>query len=204
MKICILGSGNIGATLAKKWANAGHAVTFGARNVDDPKYQTLLKMSEGNIAIAPIAAAVSAAEVIVFAIPGGAVAAGVAGLGEALAGKIIIDATNKIGQAEMNSLAALSAAAPTAKLFRAFNSLGWENFETPRLGETQVDLFYCGATGEARETVAQLIADIGLRPIYVGHLNQAEVVDNLTKLWFALAFEQGYGRRLAFKVMTDV
>jgi hypothetical protein len=30
-----------------------------------------------------------------------------------------------------------------------------------------------------------------------------EVVDNLTKLWFALAFGQGYGRRLAFKLLAE-
>jgi predicted dinucleotide-binding enzyme len=202
MKIAILGSGNIGVTLGKKWANTGHTVTFGARNVADPKYQKLQQSGAGNIAIAPIATAISLAEVIVFAIPGQAVAESVAGVGKALVGKIIIDATNKIGEAELNSVAALSAAAPTAKLFRAFNSLGWENFETPHLADNQIDLFYCGEGGEARDTVAQLIADIGLRPIYVGDLSHVTTVDTLTKLWFALAFEQGYGRRLAFKVLT--
>jgi predicted dinucleotide-binding enzyme len=35
MKIAILGSGSVGSALGKKWAKAGHAVTFGARDVDD-------------------------------------------------------------------------------------------------------------------------------------------------------------------------
>jgi predicted dinucleotide-binding enzyme len=51
--------------------------------------------------------------------------------------------------------------------------------------------------------VESLIADVGLRPIYIGDLEQVAVVDNLTRLWFALAFGQGYGRRLAFKMLTE-
>lgn len=203
MKIAILGSGNIGSTLGKKWATAGHTVTFGIRNVDDPKYQQLLETMSGNAAIAATPEAVESAEAIVFAIPGTAVEETIAGLGETLDGKIIIDATNKVRQAELNSLAAISAKAPNAKLFRAFNSLGWENFDNPQLEGTQVDLFYCGDAGEAQKTVHQLISDIGLRPIYVGNQDQVKVIDTLTSLWFALAFEQGYGRRLAFKLLTE-
>ena len=48
-----------------------------------------------------------------------------------------------------------------------------------------------------------LIADIGLRPIYVGDLDQVTLIDTLTRLWFALAFQQGYGRRLAFKLLRS-
>ena len=34
MKIGIIGSGNIGATLGKHWAKAGHTVLFSSRNPD--------------------------------------------------------------------------------------------------------------------------------------------------------------------------
>jgi hypothetical protein len=203
MKITILGSGNIGSTLAKKWAQAGHALTLAARNLDNAKYQPLLEKIGGQATVAALPEAVRLAEAILLAIPGSAVATTLAGLGEALDGKIIIDATNNVGQAELNSIAAISAEAPNAKLFRAFNSLGWENFETPQLGGTQIDLFYCGDPGAANETVAGLIADVGLRPIYVGQLDQVAVIDSLTRLWFALVFGQGYGRRLAFKLLSE-
>ena len=73
----------------------------------------------------------------------------------------------------------------------------------PRLGGSQIDLFFCRDDGDSRQTVESLIADVGLRPIHIGDLDQVAVVDNLTKLWFALAFGQGYGRRLAFKILTE-
>ncbi|MEM7346372.1 MAG: NAD(P)-binding domain-containing protein [Chloroflexota bacterium] len=203
MKITIFGSGNIGATIGKKWAEAGHQITFAVRNVADPKYQILQETVASDVIIAAIPESVDTADVILFAIPGTAIADTMAALDGTLDGKIIIDATNKVQAAVMNSLADIAAQAPQAKLFRAFNSLGWENFETPHLGETQIDLFYCGDIGNAQETVHQLIADIGLRPIYVGDREQAGTVDNLTKLWFTLAFGQGYGRRLAFKLVSE-
>ena len=203
MNIAIVGSGNIGGTLGRKWAKAGHAVTFAARNVDDPKYQRLLQTFDGQGAVAPLAEAVRSGEVILFAIPGTAVEGTIAGLGDALRDKIIIDVTNRPGQPEMNSLAAIAAKAPNAKLFRAFNTIGWENYETPYLGDTQIDLFYCGDSGEANDIVARLIADVGLRPIYVGNRDQTPIVDTLTRLWFALASGRGYGRRSALKLITE-
>jgi hypothetical protein len=203
MKITVLGTGNIGGTLGRRWAAKGHAVQFGARDATGDKYQALLESIEGQAAVAPIAEVLAFGEVITLAIPGAAVDDIVAQYGQALDGKIIIDATNSIGQPQLNSLDAIAAKAPKASRFRAFNSLGWENFDRPQLGGLQVDLFYCGDPGPAQQTVHGLIADIGLRPIYIGGMEQVEVVDNLARLWFALVFGQGYGRRLAFKLLME-
>ena len=203
MNIAILGAGNIGRTLGKKWAAAGHAVTFGVRNPADPKYQAVVDHTGGESSLATLAEAAAAGEVIVLAIPGGAVDDFTAAHGETLSGKIILDATNRVGAAELNNFAVVTAAAPDAKLYRAFSTLGWENFETPEFSGQQVDLFYCGDDGDSQAIVEALIAEVGLQPVYVGGREQIGVVDGLTRLWFALAFQQDYGRRLAFKMLTE-
>jgi 8-hydroxy-5-deazaflavin:NADPH oxidoreductase len=41
---------------------------------------------------------------------------------------------------------------------------------------------------------------VGLRPMYVGD-GQQDVVDGAMRLWFALAFAQGHGRNLAFRIL---
>ncbi|GAB4453316.1 MAG: hypothetical protein Kow0031_35590 [Anaerolineae bacterium] len=202
MNIAILGTGNIGGTLGKKWATAGHAITYGVRNPTDSKYQAVVAKTGGQATLATLAQAAAAAEVVLLAIPGGAVDEFTAAHGDTLTGKIILDAANRVGQAELNNFAAISAAAPDAKLFRAFSTLGWENFETPELGGQPVDLFYCGDDGDARAVVEGLIGGIGLRPVYVGGRDQVGVIDGLTRLWFALAFGQGHGRRLALKMVS--
>ena len=202
MKIAILGAKTIGSTLGKKWVQAGHSVVFGVRRVDDTQVQALVKTLGSRAAVDTVANAIRLSEVAVFAIPGSAMEDTIAAHAQALDGKLIIDAANRMGGGEMNSASAFAAHAPAAKVFRAFNSLGWENFENPRFGDLQADLFYCGPEGEARASVEKLIADVGLRPICLGGLDQVQVVDSVGSLWFALALRQGMGRHLAFKVLT--
>jgi len=40
-----------------------------------------------------------------------------------------------------------------------------------------------------------------LRPIYIGGLEQVDLLDNQTRLWFTLALQQGRGRHLALKLL---
>ncbi len=198
MKIAIIGAGNIGSTLGKKWAQAGHEIRFGVRNPADPKHAAL--QSTGKVTA--VGESLDGAEVILLAIPGAGIVDFAAQFGANLAGKIVIDATNNPRSPVMNNLETLQAAAPDSALVRAFNTLGWENFAQPQLGGVQIDLFYAGAAS-ACQAAEQLIGEVGLRPVYLGGLEAAAVTDGLTRAWFALAFGQGKGRRIAFKLLEE-
>jgi hypothetical protein len=201
MRIAVLGSGNIGGTLGVKWAHAGHQVVIGTREPDSKKVQQLLDSAGENLSAATSAQAIAASQVILFAIPYAAVESVAQANSQSLDGKLLIDATNNLGAAVVNNLATLQRYAPKAALYRAFNALGWENFANPRYGELAVDLFYCGQEGEARIRMERLIGDIGLRPVFVGGLELAPVVDALGSLWVTLAFRQGWGRQIALKLV---
>jgi predicted dinucleotide-binding enzyme len=196
----VLGAGNIGATLARKWTAGGNRVALASRNPDAPALRDLAAGIGARTATH--ADAVRDVEVVLVALPGNAVAAVAAALGHSLDRKVVIDATNNLGGSEMNSIATISRHSPGAVCARAFNSLGWENFADPDFDGTQADHFWCGPEGESGALVERLIADVGLRPIRVGGLDQLPTVDMLASLWFALALGQGYGRHLAFKVLT--
>lgn len=198
MKIGIIGAGNIGGTLGRTWAATGHQVRFGARDPEAPKFDDLRSAGD----VSTVGDAASFGEVVVLALPGTAVADFAAEHADALAGKVVIDATNNLRGVEMNSLSLLAQAAPSARLVRAFSTLGWENFATPRIGGQQVDLFFCGDQA-ARGVAEQLIADVGLRPVYIGGVETAPALDGMTRVWFALAFGQGHGRRIAFKLLAE-
>ena len=198
--IAVLGAGNIGATLARKWSAAGHQVTLASRNPDAPSLRDLARSIGSETATH--ADAITGAEVVLFALPGDAVPTVAEALGQALDGKVVIDATNNLAAADMNSIAALIRYSPGAIPVRAFNSVGWENFADPDFSGTQADLLWCGPDGESGALVEGLIADVGLRPVRVGGLDQVRVVDMLASLWFALALGQGRGRQLAFKILT--
>jgi hypothetical protein len=200
MKVAVLGAKIIGSTLGRKWARAGHEVMFGVRNVDNPEVQALAQ--ELGATVGTPSDAIAFGDVVVFAIPGGAMDETIQAHAAALGSKIVIDAANRMSSAVRNSAAVFAAYAPAAKVYRAFNSLGWENFENPRFGDVQADLFYCGPGGEAQFLVEKLIHDVGLRPVRLGDLSQVHLVDMVGSLWFALALGQGMGRHLAFKVLT--
>lgn len=203
MKIGIIGAGNIGRSLGHKWADQGHEVVFGVREPQAEKVLSLLETIENGATANVIEAAVVASDVVLFAIPGRAMAETVATLGSELDGKILIDASNNVGRTPMHQLQLLRQVAPAGLLFRAFSNLGWENFATPVIDGVQVDLFYCGDGGDGQATVDALIAEIGLRPIYIGGVDQVDIIDALTQLWFVLALQQGRGRCLAFKLIGE-
>jgi 8-hydroxy-5-deazaflavin:NADPH oxidoreductase len=203
IKIAVLGGGNIGGTLGSKWVAAGHQVVFGVNNPNGENARKLRGELGDHAKIATIAGAlVINPDVVVLAIPGTAMDATIAQYANQLDGKIVIDTANKMGASSFNSFAALQQHTPHARIYRAFNTLGWENFANPLFDGIPADLFYCGTDGESRATVEQLIADIGLRPVSLGGVEQAGLVDSVLGLWFALAVGQGKGRHLAFKVLN--
>ena len=201
MNISILGAKAIGSTLARKWAAAGHRSSV-CETSTGPTYESLVRELGDQATVSSIEEAIAFGQVVVFAIPGNAMEETIRIHSPLLNGKIVIDASNKAGGPVMNSADAFARHASGAKVFRAFNSLGWENFENPRFGETVADLFYCGAADEAQSVVERLIGDVGLRPIRLGGLDKVDLVDSVAALWFALAFGQKMGRHLAFKVLT--
>lgn len=202
LRIAILGAGNIGGTLGRKWVAAGHRVAFGVTNPDGERAQALRTELGTKVTIGPVADALTGTDVVVMALPGKVMDEVITKYATQLDGKIIIDTANRLGGGPMNSFATFQAHTPHARVSRAFNSLGWENFADPMFDGTQADLFYCGPDGDSREVVEQLITDVGLRPVRLGDVDQVGLVDSVGALWFALALGQGKGRRLAFKVLS--
>lgn len=201
MNIGILGAGKIGGTLGQKWAAAGHAVVYGARDPNSDKTRAALSAIPQNARADSIENAIAFGQVILLAIPGRTVQEALAQHGRALDHKIVIDSTNRFGEPVQHAVDAISAVAPNAYIYRAFNSYGWEDFANPQFSGMSGDLFYCGADDAARPKVEQLIRDIGLGAVYVGGLDQVQVVDGVTNLWATLALRQQMGRHLAFKLL---
>jgi 8-hydroxy-5-deazaflavin:NADPH oxidoreductase len=195
MRIAVIGTGNIGGTIGRACAQAGHSVVFGARKPGSHD-----SAGESGATVADVPGALVDAEVVVLALPGSAVAEFVHEHARAIRGSLVVDAANNFGgEGPANSYDAIIAAVPDARYARAFNSLGFENLSDPTFGDTKADMFF--SAGEAdRGAVEALIEAVGLRPVYTGE-GAHDVVDGVGALWFALAIGQKRGRHLAFKVL---
>lgn len=191
MEIAVIGTGYIGGILGRALAGAGHRVTFGSRHPDNDAVAQRTPATAGSVADA-----LARADVVVLALPGAAVAGLTAEHGDALDGKLVIDATNQMGQPVANSRAALPS---NVRYARAFNTLGGENMADPIFADGPADMFFSAPEGD-RATVEAVIEGVGLRPEYLGE-DQEILVDALFKIWIALAVEQGHGRRLALRLI---
>ena len=189
MRIAVIGKGNIGATLGGKWTAAGHEVVYGSRGGSGE--------GPGGAPVRGIGEALEGAAVVLLAIPGQAVPDVVKEQGAALAGKVVIDAVNRIGAEAFDSRALIADSAPSARYVRAFNSLGWENFADPAPGAAM----FFAADPEARAVAEELISAIGLEPAFIGDVTATATVDALLPLWFALVKLNGGNRKLALRIV---
>jgi 8-hydroxy-5-deazaflavin:NADPH oxidoreductase len=185
-RIAVVGGGNIGGTIGAAWERTGHDVVYGSRSPEPPKTVAL-------------ADALAGAEVVLLAVPGSAVPGLLAEHAPALDGCVVIDATNDIGKDRLHHPEAYESV-PGARFVRAFNTVGFETFGSPTYGGEVADLFWCGPDDAGIEA---LIADVGLRPVRVGGIDAADVVDGVGRLWLTLVFREGHPRRLAFRMLTD-
>ena len=192
MDVAVIGTGFIGTTLGRGLAVAGHQVTFGSRHPDDDHVEI------PGASVASIGDALSGADVAILAIPGGAVAELAAEHGDAPAGTLVIDATNRMGAPVANSRGSMPT---TVRYARAFNTLGGENVADPVFSGGKADLFFSAREGDG-PIMETIIEGVGLRPVYVGE-DQEAIIDALLQLWIALAVKQGRGRRLALRLLED-
>ncbi len=210
LNITILGTGSVGSTLGRRWAQRGHRITFGSRNPNAPKVRDLLSQCDGNASAATNDEAITAdTRVVVIATPWPVTLDLVRVLADQLAGKVVVDCTNplrndldglSIGH-DTSAAEQIAAAAPGAKVVKAFNSTGANNMENPKFGEQNDDAFICGDDTHAKNIVTDLAQQLGFDVIDSGALRVARYLEPLAMLWIHLAMHQRLGRDIAIKLL---
>jgi predicted dinucleotide-binding enzyme len=198
MRIAILGAGNVGGGLGKAFAAAGHDVVFGVRDPDSTKTQLALAEIPDAVA-APPAEAVGGADVVVFAVRPVAINATIAEL-PSMSGRIVIDAMNRFdAEAEARSTTQdLAQLLPGAKLVKAFNTTGFENYPTAASRAVPAAMFVAGDDADAKRVAMALASELGFRAEDAGGLVNAKILEEMVKVWLALT--QAHGRTVAFAI----
>ncbi len=201
MKIAIIGTGNIGSTLALKWLAAGHTIFAGVRDVNSFKGESLA--AAPGVIVQSIGEASGNAEVILMATPAHVVLDIIPELGDA-AGKTIIDATNAVRMKPDGYDTAFAAleALTAAGIVKCFNSTGFENMANPVYDNEPVDMFMASNDEAAKKIARQLALDAGFGCcIDFGGSDKVVLLEQFALCWINLAMMQGMGRNIAFKLV---
>jgi hypothetical protein len=193
MKVGILGSGDVGKTLAAGFLKHGHAVTIGTRTAGKLA-DWGEKNPRGNIGSFEEAA--KFAELIVLAVKGAVAKDALLGAGsDHLNGKIVIDATNPIADAppvngvlsfftDLNEslMERLQAEFQGARFVKAFNSVGAGCMVNPQFTGTPT-MFICGNDDVAKKAVSGILAQFGWETADMGKVEAARAIEPLCMLW---------------------
>lgn len=185
MKIGIIGAGNIGATAAKLFVNAGHEIAIansrGAETLKD-----LVNELGQNARAAEIEDAAKFGEVVLIAIPFGKYKTLPAA---EFAGKIVIDAGNyypdrdgqfaEIDNGDTTSSELVAAHLNGARYVKAFNTIWFEHLKTQGNADLLLDqrraIFVAGDDEQAKEVVKKLIEEIGFAAFDTGSLRDGGI-----------------------------
>lgn len=203
MKIAIIGTGNVGGTLATKWAKAGHEINLGVQDSSNFKGMDLLK--NPNTKIFSIEEAVRLSIVILVATPATAAVEVAKSLGNTT-GKIIIDSMNIVmgrGPKGFKSTAeAILANTQTEDVVKCFNTTGYNNMVNPIYGTTALDMFVAGDSEMGKRAAIQLAKDAEFGECYsIGGNDKFELIEQFAWFWINLAMFQGQGREIGFKLL---
>jgi 8-hydroxy-5-deazaflavin:NADPH oxidoreductase len=187
--ITIIGSGNMATAIGTRAAKHGHTIELMSRNT--AKAQALADQIGNGATVGTFGARPAGDIVIVAVLYAGAVDV-VAHYGDALAGKILIDITNPFNAdasglvtSAGNSVAQQIAAAATegTHVVKALNSI----FGHVLAQDKHLDAFFAGDSAEAKARVAAFLESLDMRPLDVGGLEMAWVLEWAAILLMGLA-----------------
>lgn len=205
MDVAIIGAGSVGSALAGSLNRAGHAVTITASTTG--RAQGTAERT-GATAAASTAEAIAAAEAVVVAVPNAAIEDLLAEIAPALAGKILIDATNRVSRDDPASVLEgtsnaerIQALAPEARVVKAFNTVFAGRMADPGIDGTPVDGYVAGDDQEARAKVLDLVGSMGFHPVDAGPLLMSRALEAMAMLIISLRIRHGWSGRNAWKLI---
>jgi 8-hydroxy-5-deazaflavin:NADPH oxidoreductase len=214
MNVTIIGAGNMGRGIGHRMVAGGHDVTIVDRDPEEAErlMEDLRGATEAGATVeAEGPGAELRGEVVILAVyyPGNLEIA--RDLGERLAGKVVVDISNPLNET-FDGLATapgtsaaeeVAQSAPAgARVVKAFNTTFSGTLVEGQVAGQPLDVLIAGDDEEAKERVAQLVRDGGLRAIDVGPLERARELEGLGFLGITLQQPLGLNFQSAWKLIS--
>jgi predicted dinucleotide-binding enzyme len=191
--IGVIGSGQVGETLANGFAKHGYDVMRGSR--DPSKLAGWAKGAGEKARTGTFEETARFGEIVVLAVKGKAAEEAISLCGTAIDGKVVIDTTNPIADAPPTNgvisfftgpndslLERLQKRAPRAGFVKAFSSVGSGLMVNPKL-PAKPSMFICGNDAAAKEQVRAILDKFGWETEDTGMAEAARAIEPLCMLW---------------------
>ena len=188
-KIGIIGTGNVGSALRRGLERARRDVR--AAGHDNDAVRTTAEW----------------ADVLILAVPFGALRDVAATIEPLVANKTIIDVTNALTEDMKLALGYTTSGAeelqkrlPRARVVKAFNTQFAQHMDSGRLGEQRLTVFAAGDDADAKRTVIDLATAIGFDAVDGGPLVNARLLEPLGYFNIQLGYVLGLGTQIGLKL----
>ena len=208
MRLGIIGTGIVGETIGRVWAENGHEVVFGTRDPGADRITTLVEACGAAASAASMPECHTDADAVLFAVPGTKAVEIASGVGD-LRGKVLLDANNPLGSDAWlvgdgeRSLAEQISDATGARVVKAFNTIGMVHVGRLEFGGTRAAGFFCGDDEDAKAVAAGLVEEVGFEPVDCGPLRAARLLEPMAAMWVRLAYVEGQGPDIAFGLLRQ-
>src|SRR5262249_11179702 len=200
MKIGVLGTGMVGATIATKLIALGQEVMIGSRNAGGEKVVTWAQANGANASQGAYAQAARFGEVLFNCTQGTASIEALQSAGaDNLKGKILIDIANPLDFSHgapptlsicnTDSLGEqIQRTFPEAEGVKTLNTVNCEVMVNPALVPGDHDIFVCGNDADAKARVAELLKQwFGWRSVIdLGDISAARATEQMMPIWLRL------------------
>jgi predicted dinucleotide-binding enzyme len=203
MNIAIIGTGNIGSALAATFSKTRHGIVVADR-AGGTELAEKLKAQGLLVQAANVKTAVAHADIVILAVPYGAVAS--LATQADFTGKIVIDATNPVNEDfsglqlghTTSAAEEIAKALPGARVVKAFNTVFAQVYEQGlSFGSTPVQTFVASDDTDAKDAVLGIARDAGFDGRDAGPLKNARYIEPLAYLNIQFGYMLGQGTQIA-------
>ena len=193
-KVGILGSGDVGKTLAKGFLKHGYQVAIGS---DHTEKLAEFKKENPQMETATFEQAAQSGDIVVLCVKGTVAEKIIEKVKKHLSGKTVIDTTNPIADAppqngvlkfftslDESLMERLQKIAPDAQFVKAFNSVGSGLMINPDFRDSRKPtMFICGNNDDAKKKAYEILERFGFEIEDMGKAESARAIEPLCILW---------------------
>jgi len=197
-KIGFIGIGNVGFAIASNLQKCGHEIIVGHNDLNSESLRTALAKNP-LFKTTKVQEMINQSDLVFLTTPFQVNESILKGL--SFNGKTLVDCTNPVGpgithglKSEISGAEMVQQWAPDAKVVKAFNIYGFENFADNSFPNYNVKpaMLIAGNDAKAKAEVSGLLADLGFYPKDTGALSQSLHLEHMTLLWVKMVRMNGH------------